>query len=153
MCDSTINGPVQVAGQQINNFIGQVPQPSAQDLLRNRQRITRATYWQMKRELLLWVWNACLAVGVAGTMASVLAVRGGGLTGDLLRENLLRLVVAAVIGWSGDALFFWARRRLESQDNPLLTRGGPVLLYDVLPRVMVVICGGILFVMLPRISP
>lgn len=52
--DSTIHGPVQVSGQQINNFIsGQFPEPSAHDFLRNRERIARATYWQIEHELLL----------------------------------------------------------------------------------------------------
>lgn len=151
--DSTINGPVQVTGNQTNNFFGRAPQPSAHDLLRNRERIAQATYWQMKRELLLWVWNGCFVVGAGGTFASILATRGGGLTGDLLREYLPWLVVAALIGWCGDTLFFWSRRRLEARDNPLLTRGNPVLLYDFLPRALVLVFGGVLSAMLPRIFP
>lgn len=82
-----------------------------------------------------------------------MAVRGGGLLVDLLLGYLSWLVVAALVGWLGDALFFWARHRLEARETPLLTRGGPVFLRDVLPRCMIVFFAGLLFVLLPRISP
>lgn len=61
MYNSTIHGPVQVSGEQVNSFIGvQILQPSAHYLLRNRERIARATHWQIKREFLLRAWAVCL---------------------------------------------------------------------------------------------
>ncbi|WP_159030122.1 hypothetical protein [Kitasatospora albolonga] len=151
--DSTIIGPVQVAGSQVNNFIGQGLAPSAHDLLRDRELIAQATYWQMKRDLLLWIWKAFVAAEFAGTAISILVMREIGLVAYLLRGNLHWLVLAAALGWLGDALFFWARHRLESQDNPLLTSGAPVLLHDVLPRLMLVIGGVALYLFAPHLSP
>ncbi|MFD4987863.1 hypothetical protein [Streptomyces sp. NPDC058374] len=149
---SFINGPVQLAGQQVNNFIGGPPQPSAHDLLRDRKHLSRAAYWQLRRGFLLWFWNAFLCLGFVGTLVVVGALRGGGLIGDLLRGHLHWLVAVTVVGWVGDALFFWARHRLEARRNPLLTRGGPVFLYDVLPRLLAVAVGAALFAGLPRLA-
>lgn len=49
-------------------------------------------------------------------------------------------------------MFFWARYRLEARRNPLLTRGGPIFLRDVLPRLLVVVFGVALFAGLPHLG-
>ncbi|MFS0695697.1 hypothetical protein [Streptomyces nitrosporeus] len=149
--DSTIHGPVQVNGNQINTFIGYASAPSPQDFLDNRKRIARATYREMKRNALLWLWKVFTVLEFVGTTASVLVVQKVTLPGYLLRDYLFWVVAAAIVGWLGDALFFWERHRLEARGNPLLTRGGPVFLNDVLPRVILVIFGGFLYFILPRI--
>ncbi|MFJ8775342.1 hypothetical protein [Streptomyces microflavus] len=150
--DSTIIGPVQVAGSQVNNFLGPGLPPSPHDLLRDRSLIAQTTYWQMKRDLLLWVWSVFVAAEFAGTVMSILVMREVGL-GYSLKGYLHWIALTAALGWLGDALFLWARRRLESRDNPLLTRGGPVLLHDFLPRLMLMIFGVALYLGAPHLFP
>ncbi|MBT2452545.1 hypothetical protein J7F03_36950 [Streptomyces sp. ISL-43] len=149
--ENTIHGPVQLTGNQINTFIGCASDPSPHDLLNNHKRIARATYWQMKREFLLWLWKVFFVLEFTGTAATVLVIRKITLAGYLLQGHLLWVASVAVLGWFGDAIFFWVRRRLEARDNPLLTRGEPVFLQDVLPRIMVLFFGVFLYFALPRI--
>ncbi|WTD05366.1 hypothetical protein OH717_23720 [Streptomyces albidoflavus] len=147
-----INGPVQLAGQQVNNYIGGPPQPSAHEVLRDRKHHSRAAYWQLRRDFLLWVWHAFFCLEFFGTLVVVWVLRGGGLIGYLLRGHLHWLVAVTAAGWLGDVLFFWVRYGLEARGNPLLTRGGPIFLRDVLPRLLVVVCGAALFAVLPHLG-
>ncbi|MCR0989045.1 hypothetical protein ACFY7N_11975 [Streptomyces albidoflavus] len=98
---SFINGPVQLAGQQVNNYIGGPPQHSVHDLLRDRKHLSRATYWQLRRDFLLCVWNAFFCLEVFGILVVVWVLRGGGLIGYLFREHLHWLVAVSAVGWLG----------------------------------------------------